>query len=55
MAELGPEMVVYIADALGSYTTTTVRELLPDSFGPRKLAEGITGAPNAGAVAQVDS
>jgi cytidine deaminase len=55
MAELGPEMVVYIADALGNYTTTTVRELLPDSFGPRKLAEGVTGAPNAEAIARLDT
>lgn len=32
MAELGPEMVVYIADASGAYRTTSVAELLPDSF-----------------------
>ena len=32
MAELGPEMTVYIADAQGRYRTTTVRELLPAMF-----------------------
>ncbi|HQY91478.1 MAG: cytidine deaminase [Caldilinea sp.] len=32
MAELGPAMVVYIADESGAYRTTTVRDLLPDSF-----------------------
>ena len=41
MAELGPEMVVYISDAAGNYTTTDVRALLPDSFGPQRLAEGL--------------
>lgn len=37
MAELGPEMAVYIADEHGAYRTTSVRELLPDSFGPASL------------------
>jgi cytidine deaminase len=37
MAELGPQMVVYIGDADGRYRTTTVRELLPDYFGPEHL------------------
>lgn len=32
MAELGLEMQVYIADEQGRYRSTTVRELLPDSF-----------------------
>jgi cytidine deaminase len=32
MAELGPEMTVYISNAAGEYRTTTVQELLPDSF-----------------------
>lgn len=41
MAELGPEMVVYISDAAGNYSVTDVRGLLPDSFGPRRLAEGL--------------
>jgi cytidine deaminase len=40
MAELGPAMVVYISDAAGNYTETSVRALLPDSFGPQRLAEG---------------
>ncbi len=53
--KLAERAVQTIADALGNYTTTTVRELLPDSFGPRKLAEGVTGAPNAEAIAQLDS
>lgn len=37
MAELGPDMDVYISDAAGHYRATTVAELLPDSFGPAKL------------------
>ena len=41
MAELGPEMTVYISDAAGSYSMTTVHALLPDSFGPQRLAEGL--------------
>jgi cytidine deaminase len=32
MAELGPAMTVYISDADGNFRTTTVAELLPDSF-----------------------
>lgn len=32
MAELGPDMVIYIADAAGNYQTTSVAELLPASF-----------------------
>ena len=32
MAELGPAMTVYISDAHGNFRTTTVAELLPDSF-----------------------
>ncbi len=48
MAELGLDMTVYISDAAGNYRTTNVRELLPDSFGPRRLAEGVAaGAPAA--------
>jgi len=38
MAELGPEMEVYIADAQGNFRTTTVRDLLPDSFTAASLA-----------------
>lgn len=32
MAELGPAMIVYIADAHGNVRVTTVAELLPDYF-----------------------
>lgn len=32
MAELGPEMEVYISDEQGNFRMTTVRALLPDSF-----------------------
>lgn len=32
MAELGPEMVVYIGDAQGNYRTTRVADLLPEAF-----------------------
>jgi cytidine deaminase len=42
MAELGPEMPVYISDAAGNFTTTNVHALLPDSFGPQRLAEGVS-------------
>jgi len=37
MAELGLDMAVYIADESGNFRTTTVRELLPDYFGPEHL------------------
>jgi cytidine deaminase len=37
MAELGPEMLVYIADETGAFRTTSVAALLPDSFGPEDL------------------
>ena len=33
MVELGPEMAVFISDTTGTVRSTTVRELLPDSFG----------------------
>jgi cytidine deaminase len=42
MAELGPEMPVYISDAAGNFATTNVQALLPDSFGPQRLAEGVS-------------
>jgi cytidine deaminase len=32
MAELGPDMAVYISDEAGSFRVTTVQALLPDSF-----------------------
>lgn len=41
MAELGLEMAVYISDEQGNFRTTTVRELLPDSFSGSSL--GIAG------------
>jgi cytidine deaminase len=44
MAELGLDMTVYISDIDGNYRTTSVRELLPDSFGPQRLAEGLARA-----------
>jgi cytidine deaminase len=49
MAELGLEMTVYIADDAANFTTTSVRELLPDSFGPQRLAEGVAQSAGRGA------
>ncbi len=37
MAELGPDMKVYISDTLGNFRSTTVAQLLPDSFGGESL------------------
>lgn len=37
MAELGLDMAVYIADEHGNFRTTSVRELLPEYFGPEHL------------------
>jgi cytidine deaminase len=37
MVEFAPELTVYIADKNGEYRTTTMSELLPDSFTPRHL------------------
>jgi cytidine deaminase len=37
MAELGPQMTVYIADAGGHFRTTNVADLLPDWFTGEKL------------------
>jgi cytidine deaminase len=39
MVELGPDMTVYISDAEGHYRTTTVAQLLPDSFDPASLPD----------------
>jgi cytidine deaminase len=39
MAELGPEMQVYITDEQGNFRTTTVRDLLPDSFSGASLGQ----------------
>lgn len=38
MAELGPAMQVYIANEQGNYRSTTVAELLPDSFSGSSLS-----------------
>ncbi len=40
MAELGPSMAVYIADATGKFHTTTVAQLLPGAFGSDSLLPG---------------
>jgi len=37
MAELGPDMTVYIANEAGEFRTTSTAELLPDSFTGRNL------------------
>lgn len=37
MFELGPDMLVHIADETGAYRTTTVRDLLPDGFDNARL------------------
>lgn len=37
MAELGPDMTVYITDEAGEFRTTSTAELLPDSFTGRNL------------------
>ena len=39
MVELGPEMQVYITDEAGKFRTTTVRDLLPDSFDRSSLTK----------------
>lgn len=39
MAEFAPELTIYIADENGEYRTTTMSELLPDSFTPKHLEE----------------
>lgn len=38
MVELGQDMHVYISDEQGNFRATTVRELLPDSFGGASLS-----------------
>ena len=37
MVEFAPELTIYIADKNGEYRTTTMNELLPDSFTPKHL------------------
>ena len=39
MAELGPQMTVYISDQRGTFRTTTVADLLPDSFDGTSLSK----------------
>ena len=37
MVEFAPDLIIYIADKNGEYRTTTMSELLPDSFTPKHL------------------
>jgi cytidine deaminase len=39
MAELGPQMIVYISDETGNVRTTSVADLLPDWFTGANLSE----------------
>jgi cytidine deaminase len=43
MAELGPQMAVYIGDDQGRYRTTSVAALLPDAFDAGSLPEARDG------------
>jgi len=40
LSEFSPELIIYIADKDGAYRTTTLKQLLPDSFTPAHLAAG---------------
>ena len=40
LSEFSPELIIFIADKDGAYRTTTLKQLLPDSFTPAHLAEG---------------
>ncbi len=40
LSEFAPELIIYIADKNGEYRTTTMKELLPDSFTPAHLVDG---------------
>ena len=40
LSEFSPELIIYIGDKDGEYRTTTLKQLLPDSFTPAHLAEG---------------
>ncbi len=40
MREFAPDMPVFIADEVGLVRSTSVAELLPDSFGPEHLGYG---------------
>lgn len=46
MAELGPEMMVFITDAAGNFWSTTVAELLPNAFRGDSLVVDLT-LPNS--------
>ena len=37
LVEFAPELIIYIADKNGEFRTTTMSELLPDSFTPKHL------------------
>ena len=37
LAEFAPDLIVYIADTRGEQRTTTLSQLLPDSFTPKHL------------------
>ena len=37
LAEFAPDLIVYIADEHGAHRTTTLSQLLPDSFTPKHL------------------
>jgi cytidine deaminase len=38
--EFGPDLIVHLAAADGSFRTTSLAALLPDSFGPGSLRDG---------------
>ena len=40
LSEFSPELIIFIADTDGEYRTTTLKQLLPDSFTPAHLAAG---------------
>lgn len=40
LSEFSPELIIYIADKDGEFRTTTLKQLLPDSFTPAHLDEG---------------
>ncbi len=40
LSEFSPELIIYIADKNGEYRTTTLKELLPDSFTSAHLGDG---------------
>ena len=40
LSEFSPELIIFIADTDREYRTTTLKQLLPDSFTPAHLAAG---------------